>query len=87
MRHLEHEKKARARCITSNMSHFYIMYPSTDSERIKSKAKKGVFENLVQYVGVGFDPANDSVMTTIAEDVSNGGIFYLATSIKRTSPN
>ena len=75
VRHLEHEKKARARRITSNMSRFYIVYPSTDSERIKSKAEKGVFENLVQYVGVGFDPTNDSVMNTISEDASNGGIF------------
>ena len=40
---------------------FYITYPSKNGPRKNSRVKKGYFENLLQLVGLGWDPNNDEI--------------------------
>ena len=70
IRHSEHEKKAAANRATSK---FYSRYPSKEKEK-PSSARKGFFENLSQYVAVGF-AINKNVETKITKALDDGGVF------------
>ena len=74
-RHDEHRKKAEAPRLTTRTSRFYISYPSSTNPRVKSKAKKGIFEDLRQYVGCGFNPQDESILDTLTRDEGDGGVF------------
>ena len=78
VRHKEHEKKAKARGLTSNTSRFYISYSSNQSPRSDSKAKRGIFETLQMFMGFGFDQSNDAVTTLLTTDIADGGIFVFS---------
>ena len=75
IRHKEHTQKAQARQLISNTSRFYIAYPSNESPRSNSKAKRGIFETLQIYKGFGFDQSAGAVTTLLTTDISDGGIF------------
>ena len=61
--------------MTTLTSRFYVAYPTATNPRVNSKAKKGVFNDLRQYVACGFDPERTAVLDTLTRDVSDGGIF------------
>ena len=73
VRHAEHEKKAAAK---RTASRFYLCYPTSTCARNKSASRKGYFDNLQQFVAVGFniddDGERDKVMTG---ELEKGGIF------------
>ena len=67
---IRHTKNARKDILTST---FYRRYPSIHRNRDKSSTsgRKGYFENLVQYVALGFEFSNCEVeknLTSIKED-------------------
>ena len=71
-RHMEHQKMAGSDQPTSI---FYFRYPTMESTLSQSPSRKGYFDNLIQYVAIGFDIDNVEIskkLTTVLED---GGIF------------
>ena len=75
VRDTEHLKKAKAKNITTKTSRFYVAYPSIHSARATSKAKKGVFEDLRQYIALGFDPSKDDIVQFLTNDMSSNGLL------------
>ena len=69
VRHSEHAKKAACRRTTSS---FYSRYPTKSNQF--STCRKGYFENLLQYVAVGFS-VNDVIEKEVAKTYDVGGIF------------
>ena len=61
-----------------NTSCFYIAYPSNESPRSNSKAKRGIFETLQIFKGFGFDQSVNDVTTLLTTDISDGGIFVFS---------
>ena len=72
IRDAEHLKKARAKSATSR---FYLRYPTKDSVRCNSNSRKGFFDNLTQYVGLGFEIGNEDIDTKLSSGLEEGGIF------------
>ena len=73
VRHAEHQKKAAAK---KTASRFYLRYPTKSSARCKSSSRKGYFDNLTQYVALGFDiDLNNERGETLTIDMSENGIF------------
>ena len=54
---------------------FYSQYPTKDNINARKSSCKGYFDNLQQYVAVGFQVENDSDANTITREIDNGGIF------------
>ena len=69
----EHVKGAMA---SSANSHFYFVYPSKHSSRADKRDKQGLFENLIQLIGAGFDPTADSAKV-LEKGHDEGGLLIL----------
>ena len=80
VRHSEHAKKAAAKKTTSL---FYNSYPTSTSARNKSVGRKGYFDNLSQFVAIGFDVNNDEHGKIITGELENGGLFSYTNEEKR----
>ena len=72
IRQAEHLKKEKAKSVTSR---FYLRYPTKCSARSASTSRKGYFDNLTQYVALGFAVGNEEVNKVISSDFEEGGIF------------
>ena len=80
IRQAEHLKKAKAKSATSR---FYLRYPTKCSARSASTSRKGYFDNLTQYVALGFAVGNEEVNKVISSDFEEGGIFIYDNVNKR----
>lgn len=73
--HKEHEKKATAPMSTSR---FYRRYRSIKCTYImvsSNSNRKGYFENLIQYIGIGFEMENIEVVKIIKCEEEGKGLF------------
>ena len=70
-RHTEHQKAAGKQ----QTSKFYTRYPTKDNKHLSNLTRKGYFDNLIQYVAIGFlnDKEVDSIFKKSFDD---GGLFY-----------
>ena len=66
------KKKAKADHATSR---FYLLYPTKSSSRSTSSSRRGYFDNLTQFVDIGFDERNDRTNEMVSKDFCEGGIF------------
>ena len=71
IRHRQHLKSSSCRRSTLQ---FYNLYPSRDKEN-QSSFRRGYFENLAQYVAIGFDSTKKESMDIMVRDIDDGGIF------------
>ena len=71
IRHRQHLKSSSCRRSTLQ---FYNLYPSRDKEN-QSSFRRGYFENLAQYVAIGFDSTKKESMDMMVRDIDDGGIF------------
>lgn len=70
-----HRKRAENDTNHDN-SRFYNLWPSTKSSRaINNPVRMGHWEDLTQYVAVGFTPS-EQVLEVCSKDLSEGGIFF-----------
>lgn len=69
----EHEKGAKAKAASS---HFYFMYPSSESERSSKRDKQGLFDSLTQIIAAGYDPKCDAAKL-LDKDWTEGGLLIL----------
>ena len=65
VRNIEHWKCALARFATAS---FYLRYPAKASVRASTSSRNGYFDNLSQYVALGFEVGNDEVGGKLAQD-------------------
>jgi hypothetical protein len=73
-RHAEHRKEARSIKGKYNTSNFYSCYPSNELvEDTNNSRRRGFFENLVQYCGVGFNRDGDTAAIVLENE--DDGIF------------
>jgi hypothetical protein len=73
-RHAEHKHEARSAKGKYSKSNFYSCYPSNELVGDSNNSRRrGFFENLVQYCGVGFDRDGDT--TAIVSENEDDGIF------------
>lgn len=56
-------------------SRFYLRCPTKNSVRTTSSSCKGYFENLIQFVAIGFDVGIDQTNEMISNNFEDGGIF------------
>ena len=82
MRNDEHLKKAKAKQSTST---FYLRYPTKCSARSNSASRKGFFDNLIQFVAIGFLVANDEIDRKVSLEYEQGGIFLFNENEKQES--
>ena len=80
MRNDEHLKKAKAKQSTST---FYLRYPTKCSARSNSASRKGFFDNLIQFVAIGFLVANDEIDRKVSLEYEQGGIFLFNENEKK----
>jgi len=73
-RHKEHSKGSELKDSISQKSKFYSSYPSRSVNLHDNRARKGTFENLQQYIGVGY---NKMLKKNMLKDVKDKGIFIL----------
>ena len=73
-RHDEHKKEARLKTASSEKSKFYNSYPSQEAPIHDSRAQRSSFENLQQFVAIGYDKL---FIRKLLLDVYEGGIFHL----------
>ena len=71
IQHRQHLKSSN--CQRSTLQ-FYNLYPSRDREN-QSSFRRGYFENLAQYVAIGFDSTKKESMDIMVRDIDDGGIF------------
>ena len=79
VRDSEHLVGAKAR---SASSHFYRMYPSSESPRATKRGKQGLFENLQQIIAAGYDPSSD-LAQNLHKDWNKGGLLILSEEEKK----
>jgi len=72
VRNIEHWKCALAYYATAS---FYLRYPAKASVRASSSSRNGYFDNLCQYVALGFEVGNDEIGGKLAQDFEYGGLF------------
>ena len=80
IRHREHQKRAASK---RTVSRFYLRYPSKTSARKKSSRRKGHFENLRQYIALGFEVGNEDVGRMVTAGFDEGGIFSFEDNEKK----
>ena len=80
VRHSEHLKKAGEK---RSISRFYLRYPTKGSNRKNSASRKGYFDNLRQYIALGFEINNDEQSKEVANPLEDGGIFSFAETEKK----
>jgi len=73
-RHKEHLNESLLKKSSSQNSKFYSSYPSRSVNLHDDRARLGTFENLQQYVGVGY---NKLKKRNMLKDVENKDIFHL----------
>jgi hypothetical protein len=83
-RHAEHARAARLTTTADTASTFYTTYPSSASAHIGlCTTRKGHFEKLMQYVGVGFNRKKDHVERYLTTCVDAGdGVFAFDGTMK-----
>jgi hypothetical protein len=75
-RHKEHARAAKLTTAADLGSMFYTSYPSTSACLATTTTRKGNFENLQQFVGIGFDRRSDDVVRYLTCCVNNSdGVF------------
>ena len=79
VRNDEHLKKAKAK---QSASKFYLRYPTKCRARSNSTRRKGLFDNLTQFVAVGFVVANDKFDRKVSLEYEQDGIFLFNESEK-----
>jgi hypothetical protein len=62
---------------------FYSRYQTKDNINPRKSSRKGYFDNLQQYVAVGFQVENDSDANIITREIDNGGMFDFNDKEKR----
>ena len=67
-------KKAKS---TKGISRFYLRYPTKTSAQRISASQKGYFDNLWQYIVVGFEVDNEQEGKRITKGLDQGGIFAI----------
>ena len=72
VRNIENWKCACAQFVTAS---FYLCYPAKVSKRASSSSRNGYFDNLCQYVALGFEVGNEEIGEKLAQEYDNGGIF------------
>ena len=72
VRNIEHWKCALGMYA---MQSFYLRYPAKASVRATSSTRNGYFDNLCQYVALGFEVGNDEVGGKLAQELDCGGLF------------
>ena len=77
----EHKKKASAKFLSSK---FYRRYPSQNRHTTSGSTagRKGNFENLVQYIALGFEIGNDQVEKLITATEGDNIFAFDDTDIK-----
>jgi hypothetical protein len=83
-RHKEHEQAALLTTSTDIASLFYSSSPSSTSAHVKlCITRKGYFNDLVQFVGVGFNRQKDNVVTYLINCINAGdGVFAFDAATK-----
>ena len=82
MRNKEHMKCANEKYPTQS---FYVRYPAKSSVRATSSGKNGYFDNLCQYISLGFEVGNDDVGEKIAQEFDKEGLFNLVSLRRKRS--
>jgi len=80
LRHEQHLKESKWKSSNSQKSEFYSSYPSRSVILADNRARKGNFENLQQYIGVGY---NKLLKKNMLKDVKDKGIFHLDDEINK----
>ena len=75
-RHTEHGEDALLNK-KSEHSLFHLTYPRKDAA-FDPESRQGWFEDLTQYVGLGFDPQNSAAMDTIVNTAPDGMFVWPA---------
>jgi hypothetical protein len=82
-RHKEHERAAALTNQADLASIFYCSYPSSTACLATTATRRGTFERLIQFVGVGFDRRQDDVVRYLTTCVNEGdGVFAFDTVAK-----
>jgi len=71
----QHAKRAKADR-NEPYSRFYDSFPSKESVRSKTGEKEGLWENLKQYVAMGFDGDAVAESGILTKDCADDGIFF-----------
>lgn len=71
-RHEEHTSNSKAPSIDPRSSHFYQQYPHPQSPDAQKETRAGVFTDLRQYVGIGFNRQDAELLTL---DRAQGGVL------------
>ena len=73
LRHGQHKNESRLTTASSQKSKFYNSYPSKAVSLPDQSSKKGVFESLQMFVGMGYYKL---VKGKVTDDFARGGIFH-----------
>ena len=76
----EYLKRAKSK---RSSSQFDLRYPSKTNTQRNPSSRRGYFENLSQFVAIGFDVNNDEHGKIITGELENGGLFSYTNEEKR----
>jgi hypothetical protein len=80
-RHKQHQLGSKLTTVASQNSKFYTSYPSQEISLVDEHARKGKFENLQMFVGIGY---KKFLKFKLAHDFkTQGRIFYFDATINK----